>query len=186
MELTPAKLEILEALLLHTAPVKAATLAKEISKDFPATQMHLIGLAKAGYAQSPQKGQYLISNNGKKALGLAEITMEKARSILSQRPVEGAFHFYVNIDKPTNIMAQNLVQFRDELKMAPAESLMFHLGRGDFEAWFKFIGDAELARKTEILKKEKMTVDQLCSRLREIMDIQCATLSRIAGQSATE
>lgn len=55
MELTSIKREILEAVLLHTKPVKATIIAKEMGKEFPATMMHLIDLTRKGFTQSPKK-----------------------------------------------------------------------------------------------------------------------------------
>ena len=70
MDLSQIKCEVLEALLLHQNPVKAEQVAKEMGKERPAVQMHLIGLTKAGYVQSPLKGQYLISEEGKESAWL--------------------------------------------------------------------------------------------------------------------
>src|SRR3989304_9105031 len=130
MDLSPAKHEILEALLLHDKPVKAAQLAKDMGKEFPAVQMHLIGLVKMGYAESPQKGQYLISANGKKALGLTETTKEKAKKILAKTPPEKAFHFYAGIGKPLNQSVHSLQEFSDKIATIKVETVEFHLNRG--------------------------------------------------------
>jgi hypothetical protein len=167
MDLSPAKHEILEALFLHDKPVKAAQLAKEMGKEFPAVQMHLIGLVKMGDAESPQKGQYLISVNGKKALGLPEITREKAKKILAKAPSEKAFHFYAGIGKPLNVYAHDLLEFCDKVSQVEAESVEFHLSRGDFEAWFNALGDEELARKIALLKGRKMKAEELREKIRE-------------------
>ena len=184
MDLTPAKCEILDALSFHDKPVKAAQLAKEMGKEFPAVQMHLIGLAKMGYADSPQKGQYLISANGKKALDLPEITREKALTILAQTPPDVAFHFYAGIGKPLNIYAHDLLEFCGKVSQVKAESVEFHLSRGDFEAWFKSLGDIELAKKTALLKKKKTKAEEMTVKLRELVEDRCVVLSKIVGQSA--
>ncbi len=44
--------------------------------------MHLLGLIKMGYVNSPEKGQYIITEKGKRALGIPEVTKEKAAAIL--------------------------------------------------------------------------------------------------------
>lgn len=184
MDLSPAKCEILEALLLHDKPVKAAQLAKDMGKEFPAVQMHLIGLVKMGYAESPQKGQYIISANGKKALGLPETTKETAQKILAKTPPERAFHFYAGIGKPLNIYVHDLLEFCDKVSQVKAESVEFHLSRGDFEAWFKSLGDLELAKKTALLKKKKMEAEEFRVKLRELVEARCMVLSKIVGHSA--
>ena len=184
MDLSPAKCEILEALLLHDKPVKAAQIASEMGKPFPAVQMHLIGLTKMGFADSAQKGTYLISTNGKKALGLPEVTKEKAFEILAQTPRERAFHFYAGIGKPLNVYAHDLLEFCDKVNQVKAESIVFHLSRGDFEAWFKGLGDLELAKKTSLLKERKMTAEELRVKLRELAGDRCLALSKLVGQAA--
>ncbi len=183
MDLSPVKCEVLEALLLHNRTVKAVQVAKEIGKDFPAVQMHLIGLTKMGYAQAPKKGEYVISANGKKALGLPEVTIEKAVSILAQTSRDKAFHFYAGVGKPLNVMAQSLLQFCDGMTKVPAESVLFHLNRGDFEAWFMFLGDLELAKKTALLKEKKMDAEELRARLGDLAEDRCTVLAQTAGQS---
>lgn len=185
MDLSPGKREILEVLLLHDKPVKAAQLAKETEKKFRAVQMHLIGLAKMGYTDSPQKGQYLISANGKRALDLPETTREKALTILAQRPPEKAFHFYDGIGKPLNSYAHDLHEFCDKVRQVKVESFEFHLNRGDFEAWFKSLGDAELAKKTSLLKKLKMKGEEARGKLRELVEDRYLELSKIVVQPHT-
>ncbi len=182
MDLSQIKCEVLEALLLHQNPVKAEQVAKEMGKERPAVQMHLIGLTKAGYVQSPLKGQYLISEEGKKALGLHEISKEKAAAILS-RSSDKAFHFYREIGKPLNIYAHDLQEFCNKISKAGNESLEFHLNRGDFEAWFKSLGDSELARKFALLRESKVKEEELSTKLREIVESRCKLLSKIAGNT---
>ncbi len=184
MDLSPAKREILEALLLHDKPAKAMAIAKEIGAEFPAVSMHLIGLARAGYASSPQKGTYLIAEKGKTALGLPETTKEKAASILALRPIDRAFHFYADIGKPLNLYAQGLPQFCDNISKVTVESAEFHFARGDFEAWFASIGDVELAKKASLLKNKKLGGEELRQRLREMADNRIKALSSIVGVAA--
>jgi DNA-binding transcriptional ArsR family regulator len=136
MDLSQVKREILEALLLHQKPVKAAQVAEETKKERPAVQMHLIGLTKAGYTTSPVKGLYIISEAGKNALGVNEINKDKASAILAHRSADKAFHFYGGIGKPLNLYAHNLPEFCDKITKVSLESLEFHLSREDFEAWF--------------------------------------------------
>ncbi len=181
MDLSLAKTEVLEALLLHVEPVRGAQIAKEMNREFPAVQMHLIGLVKMGYATSPQKGNYLISENGKKALGLGVITRDKALKIVSQVPEDKAFHFYEDIGKPLQIYAHDLLEFCDKVSKLQVESVKFHVNRGDFEAWFNSLGDDELALKTSLLKSKKLTVDELRSRLKEIAENRCSELSKKVG-----
>jgi hypothetical protein len=184
MELSPTKREILEALLIQEKPVKAAQLAKEMGKEFPATQMHLIGKTRMGYAQSPQKANYFISLNGKKALELPEVTKEKALTILASTPSEKAFHFYMGIDKPLNVQAHDLLEFCDKLNQITLDSFGFHLNRGDFEAWFQSLGDEELAKKTVLLKEKKKSQEEMRQKLYALAEGRCMELAQIVGKAA--
>jgi hypothetical protein len=174
MDLSSDKREVLEFLLLYTKPVKGAELAKEMGKEFPRTQMHLIGLAKMELAQTPQKGQYLISEAGKEALGLPKTTQEEAKAILMQMTPEKTFHFYAGIDQPLNVLAHSLSEFCNKLGQVGEDSLEFHLNRGDFEAWFKSLGDVELAKKVQLIKEK-----QLRSKFRGLVEARCTVLSEL-------
>ncbi len=184
MDLSPVKHEILEALFLHDKPMKAVQLAKEMGKDFPPVMMHLLGLTRMGYAVSPEKGRYVISEEGKKALGLPEVTRERALEILAQTQWEKGFHFYAGVGKPLNLYANDLLEFCDKLAKIKVDSVEFHVNRGDFESWFASLGDAELAKKTVLLKQKKLKGEELHRRLREVAEGRCTALSKIVGESA--
>jgi hypothetical protein len=183
MDLSPVKREILEAVLMHDKPVKAAQVAREVGKDFPPVMMHLLGLARMGYACSPEKGQFILTDSGKKALGLPEITKENAAAIMQHVPRESAFHFYAGIGKPLNLYAHSLQDFCDKIAKVNVESVEFHVSRGDFESWFACLGDAELAKKTALLKERKLAGEELCRRLLEIVENRCIVLSKMVGHS---
>jgi DNA-binding transcriptional ArsR family regulator len=177
MDLSPAKRDILEALLLHEKPVKAAHIAKEMEKEFPATQMHLIGLTKMGYTESPQKGHYVLSDKGKKVLGIAQMTEKEEQAILSPISSDKAFHFYAGFGKPLNLYAHDLQEFCDRAREVMQDSIDFHMDRGDFEAWFQALGDEELAKKIVVLKSRKISGDELRMRLCHIVKDRRLTLS---------
>jgi hypothetical protein len=184
MSLSSVKIEILETMLLQDKPVRAAQIAKEAGKEFPPVMMHLIGLTRLGYTSSPEKGLYAITEKGKKALGVPEIDAEKARVILAQTPQDEAFHFYAGIGKPLNLYAHSLQDFCDKILKVNVDSIEFHSSRGDFEAWFMGLGDAELAKKAALLKERKMTGEELSKKLQEIVENRCKVLAKAAGQTA--
>jgi len=182
MSLSPIKQEILETMFLHEKPMKAIEIASESKKEFPPTMMHLLGLTKMGYVSSPEKGQYVITERGKGALGVPEITKEKAAAILSYAAHEKAFNFYVTVGKPLSLHAHNLRDFANKLDKADLASIEFHLQRGDFEAWFKMLGDEELAKKTTLLKKKNSAGEDMRKQLRGIVEQRYLGLSKLAGQ----
>jgi hypothetical protein len=183
MSLSPIKLEILETMLLNGKPMKAVQVAKENKKEFPSTMMHLLGLTRMGYVISPEKGQYIITENGKKALGIPETNIENAKAILSYAPHDKSFIFYSDVDKPLPIHAHSLQDFANKLSKADIKSVEFHMRRDDFEAWFKCLGDQELAKKTALLKAKKIAGEELRPRLHDMVEQRCQELMKLTGQA---
>jgi hypothetical protein len=179
MDLTLIKREILEAVLLHTKPVKATIIAKEMGKEFPAVMMHLIDLTRKGFTQSPRKGHYLITENGKKAIGLLQLNKGTVTKILTQVSPEDAFYFYIDIGKPLNIYAMGLKDFCEKITKVDTNSIEFHVNRGDFEEWFKCLGDVELAKKTALIKARKLSGEELQVKLVDIVENHYIALSKM-------
>ena len=184
MSLSPVKQEILEAMLLLDKPIKAADIAKEVKKPFQPVMGHLLGLTKNGYISLPEKGLYIITEKGKQALGLPDVNKEKAAALLSYSPHDKAFNFYLEIDKPIDLHAHGLRDFAVKLEKTDVVSVEFHTKRGDFEAWFKELGDQELAKKVELLKKKNVSGDELRKQLRDIVMMRYVFLAKLAGQPA--
>jgi hypothetical protein len=182
MSLSPIKQEILENLLLNDKPMRAREVAKEASKEFPSVMMHILGLMRMGYVSSPEKGQYVITQKGKEALGLPEINREKATAILAYAPYDKAFHFYADVGKPLNLHAHNISDFANNIGKASLESIQFHMNRGDFEAWFNGLGDQELAKKVALLKQKNVVGEDLRKQLHEIVEQRYIALAKLAGQ----
>jgi DNA-binding transcriptional ArsR family regulator len=178
MSLSPTKYEILKTMLLHDRPLKATQIAKEIGKEFPSVMMHIIGLTRMGYTKSPEKAYYTITEKGKKALGVDEINIENAKTILAHVPSDKSFHFYANVGKPLSLDAQGLQDFRDKILKIDVGSIEFHMSRGDFEAWFASLGDMELAKKTALLKEKRMTGEELRKKLHEIVETRFIVLTK--------
>jgi hypothetical protein len=181
MSLSPIKQEILESMLLCEKPLKAMDIAKEAKKEFQPVMMHLLGLQKMGYISSPEKSLYIITALGKKALGVRETTKEKAISILAYAPHDRAFHFYATVDKPLSIHAHNLRDFTTKIDRADSLSLEFHTKRGDFEVWFKGLGDEELTKKMALLKKRNLQGEELREQLRCIVNHRYQELAKLTG-----
>ena len=179
MDLSPIKLELLETLLLLDKPTRATQIAEEMGQKFPPTMMHLLGLIRMGYAYSPEKSLYSITENGKKILGIPELNKETAKKILAITPPDKAFHFYACIDTPLNCSAQSIQDFYYKIQRINSASIEFHLNRGDFEAWFAGLGDIELVRKTALLKKKGVSGEELRSRLYGIVKNRSVALAAL-------
>ncbi len=182
MSLSPTKQEILESMFLCDKPQRAMEIAKDAHREFQPTMMHLLGLQRMGYISSPPKGLYIISPQGKKALGVAEVTKEKATAILAYAPHDKAFNFYSALDKPTSMHAHNLRDFAVKMDKADPASLEFHLQRGDFEAWFKGLGDEELVKKLAMLKQRNLKGEELRQWLKCVTDQRYHELAELMGQ----
>ncbi|MDR1992224.1 MAG: DUF5752 family protein [Nitrososphaerota archaeon] len=181
MSLSPAKQEILESMLLNENPQTATDIAKDIQKELQSVTMHLLGLRRMNYVTLPQKGLYTITECGKQALGLPQITKEKATAILSYAPHDRAFNFYVTIDKPLSVHAHNLRDFTTKLPKVSTDSIEFHLQRSDFEAWFRDLGDEELVKKILLLKQKNLSGDVLRKKLETLTKCRYVELSKLTG-----
>jgi hypothetical protein len=185
MSLSSVKYEILKTMLLLDKPERATHIAKETGREFPSVMMHIIGLTRMGYTTSPEKGLYTLTEKGKKALGVAETSRDTARAILAHVPQDKLFHFYASIGKPLNLHANSLQDFRDKILKVNADSINFHMNRGDFEAWFAGLGDVELAKKTALLKEKKMVGEEPRRRLHEIVENRCVVLASVAEHTVS-
>lgn len=179
MSMSPVKRLILETMWMLGKPAKAAEIAKEVGLGFPSVMMHIIGLTRMGYVETPEKGHYAITGRGKRALGFPKIGRERAEKILAYLPVEKSFHFYADVGKPLNLYAASLQDFCDKILKVVVGSIEFHISRGDFEAWFTGLGDVELARKTLLFKEQKGYGEELRRKLYEIVKHRCDELAKI-------
>jgi hypothetical protein len=91
-----------------------------------------------------------------KRVGTKNVTGKKnekaeAMKTLSNVNPENAFLFSTSEGSYTGKSAQNLYNLCDVLKTIDLRSVEFHLRRGDFENWIKYLGDDTLALQlTEI------------------------------------
>jgi DNA-binding transcriptional ArsR family regulator len=181
MSVSPVKRLILETMWMLDKPAKVTEIAKDTGVNFPAVMMHIIGLTKMEYVNSPEKGIYVITEKGKKTLGIPEVDREKAAEILRYLPAQKSFHFYADIGKPLNILGASLGDFCEKIQKIDVGSIEFHTNRGDFETWFTDLGDIELARKTLLVREQKMSGENLRNKLYEIVKKRCEELAKIRG-----
>jgi hypothetical protein len=182
MSLSPIKQEILETMLLFEKPQKATEIAKEAGKGFQPTMMHLLGLQKMGFIGSPEKGHYLITAEGKRILGLPGVDKEKAAAIIAYQPHDKSFEFYTTVGQPLHIHAHSLRDFANKLERADVVSVDFHAKRGDFEAWFRGLGDSELVKKVVLLKQRNVTGEEFRHQLEHITEDRYVELAKLSGQ----
>jgi hypothetical protein len=144
--------------------------------------MHLLGLIRMGYVIAPEKGLYVITPFGKRILGLPEVSVEKAAAIIAYQPHDKSFEFYATVGQPLHLHAHSLKDFANKLERADAVCIEFHGKRGDFEAWFKGLGDEELAKKVAMLRKTNVSGEDLRKCLHDMVEHRYVELAKLAGQ----
>lgn len=179
MSVSPVKRLILETMWMLDKPEKATEIAKDTGVGFPSVMMHLIGLTRMGFVKTPNKGFYLITEEGKKSLGFPEVNKEKATEILAYLPADKAFHFYADVGKPLNVYAASIGDFCDKVMNIDLGAVEFHTHRGDFEAWFMALGDIELSRKILLIRELKMFGEDLRKKLYETVKSRYEELAKI-------
>jgi predicted transcriptional regulator len=179
MSLGKVKRDILEELWKESAPLRATDLSKRLNSKYQLVMMHIVELEKMGYVESTQKGYYSITQPGREALGFPLLTVGFAKKIVSPLPLEKAFHFFTGIGNYTGTFATSLQDFCEKIQTIDKRSVRFHFSRGDFERWFEFIGDRELAKKTSLLKGQNLSDEQLRQSLYEIVRNRCSEIKTI-------
>jgi hypothetical protein len=77
----------------------------------------------------------------------------KILEILRTVPNERGFHFYTSLGKYAGETATSLEAFERKIQVVPAESINFHIQRGDFQKWIKnTIGDSVLAKRISLIE----------------------------------
>ena len=109
------------------------------------------------------------------------LSPQQATWILRELPSNLAFHFYVDVGKPTGHVARGLVEFGGTLTVdpssPPAGSLPFHMKRGDFTAWIRqAVGDAQLADTIAQINPDEVG---LAEHLRQIVTTRVDQLKRM-------
>jgi DNA-binding Lrp family transcriptional regulator len=116
-------------------------------------------------SQTIERMQDLVNGGLIRKVGGGYGITEKGKAILkaiTPVPKDTAFHFYTGVGQPTGFSAESLKDFYEIVKRVAAESLNFHLYRGDFENWIRnALKDAVLAdelasMKTGMLKGEEL------------------------------
>jgi hypothetical protein len=95
-------------------------------------------------------------------------TLERKRLQLNKRiveilrtvPYEKGFHFYTASGSYTGETATSLDSFERKIQVVPAQSVSFHMQRGDFQKWIEdTLGDTELAKRISLIELTLPTED---------------------------
>jgi DNA-binding Lrp family transcriptional regulator len=120
-------------------------------------------------SQTIERMQDLVNAGLIKKTGGGYGITEKGRAILkaiTPVPKDTAFHFYTGVGQPTGFSAESLKDFYEIVKRVAAESLDFHLYRGDFENWIKnALKEVTLADELDSLKSEVLKGEELRQKI---------------------
>jgi len=119
------QLKVLKVMSEVTSRIDMNTFARMVGLNPSQTIERMQDLVNGGFIRKVDGG-YGITEKGK--------TILKA---ITPVPKETAFHFYTGVGQPTGFSAESLKDFYEIVKRVAAESLDFHLYRGDFENWIK-------------------------------------------------
>jgi len=93
-----------------------------------------------------------------------------------------AFYFCRTLGNFTGQKANSLEEFLEKTKGIDAESIEFHLVRGDFEKWIKFtIGESKLALAIGRLREQKLPDDDLRNRIFLLVSKRLTELKRTSN-----
>ena len=182
MSVGRAKKKILEILWEAGKPLKSREVAKQMRLSIPSSTMHLLGLRRAGYVSTPEKGYYAITNPGKEMIGLPRIDKERALDILRAVPREKAFHFYTETDRYTGVYANSLNDLCSKIQTIDVRSVEFHVPRGDLEFWFRDLGDLELVKRVSLIRGTDLSGEDLQKKVYEIVKSRCEELASVSQE----
>jgi DNA-binding transcriptional ArsR family regulator len=179
MRLNPIKKTILEAMAKESQSQKPKDIAKRTGLNFSSCMMHILGLKKAGYVSSPEKGYYQITNMGREALK-PTTSKEIAATLIHPVAPDKAFYFYTGVDQYSGLQATSLCDFCEKIKEVDAKSVEFHLSRKDFEQWFESLGDHELAKRLGMIREKGASEEDLRKMVYEVAKARCDELTTLS------
>ena len=98
--------------------------------------------------------------------------------ILRTVPYEKGFHFYSVLGNFSGETATSLDDFEKKLQVVSADTVNFHLQRGDFQKWIEdTLGDRELAKRVSLVKLT-LPVENLRKELLAIVQTRITELRR--------
>jgi predicted transcriptional regulator len=152
--LTEEQLKVLKVMSEVTSRVDMNAFAEMVGLNANQTIECMQDLVKDGLIRKVGGG-YGITDKGKAVL--------KAITPVSK---DTMFHFYTKVGQPTGFSAASLKDFYEIVKRIAAESLEFHLYRGDFENWIKTaLENAPLADELASLKSANLKGEELRQKL---------------------
>ena len=91
-----------------------------------------------------------------------------------------AFRFYREMGQPLDATSRSLGEFATVVKSVDPSSIRFHVERGDFEGWFKMLGDKSLADQVAALRGKNISPDVLRGKVSSMAATRVEELRKIA------
>jgi hypothetical protein len=136
------QMKILKLMSEMTSRIDMTEFSKKMGLTTNQIMLQMQALAKDGFLKKVGGG-FGITEKGKIAV--------KAYAPV---PWDMRFNFYLAIGQPAGVSAGSIKEFHDLALKVDAASLEFHLGRDDFENWFRnAAGDAGFADEFVKMKK---------------------------------
>ncbi len=94
-------------------------------------------------------------------------------------PDDKAFYFHRAIGEYLGVKARNIRELLEALRHVPAESIVFHVSRGDLQAWLRHMyGLDDLAKEIDELGRSKLPGEELRERLIKTIERYFATAKK--------
>jgi hypothetical protein len=91
-----------------------------------------------------------------------------------------AFYFYRAIGQPLGATSRSFSEFAATVRGIDPASVRFHIERGDFESWFRMLGDKSLAGKVAVLRSKNISPEELRARVSSTVRSRVSELQKIA------
>ena len=114
------------------------------------------------------------------------IRRDEAVNALRSVALDKAFYFYREIGHPLGTTSKSLDELATIVKSIDPYSVRFHVERGDFENWFKMLGDKSLAAQVAALRGKNISPDELRGKVSSMVRTRVDQLHEIAGTRAAE
>jgi hypothetical protein len=109
---------------------------------------------------------------------------ERADALRIVAPEE-AFYFYVEIGRPLGVASRSLDEFVLVVKNVDPASVKFHVERGDFESWFRLLGDKSLPGQVAALRGANTPPEELRGKLSSMVSTRVGELHKTSGSKST-
>jgi len=153
------QIKVLIALSEVTNRMDLSAFSKKVNLNPAEAIQQVQQLTREGFLQKVGNG-FGITEKGRTAL-----------KALATVPEEMTFKFYYSVDHPAGISVDTLKDFYIVIRQINAESLEFHLYRGDFETWLKeAVKDQKLAYDFGTIRALSLKGEELRAELLRALD----------------